>query len=194
MLLLPPAGKLAEVNYWTTPNIQASLEQDKQLFSTNNTATEIYAFFAIWFLFSKSENAEELNSRLCPGFTAVGSLPCCLIAPCPWRQTSIRSIFSLNPLNLSRLWVTSLWSCWWTPCQDLSLLLRSSWGGGLHYSSDNPIHSTWGMTLWSIHQPSLLLQNTLQGWGLNNNPPVCDPWETVCAESAVQTWEADKFK
>lgn len=70
MLLLPPSGKPAEVNYWTTPNIQASLEQGKQAFSTNNTTTEIYVFFALWSLFSKSENAEELNSRLFPGFTA----------------------------------------------------------------------------------------------------------------------------
>lgn len=104
--------------------------------STNNTATEIYVGFAIWFLFSKSENAEEFKSMLCPGFTAVGSLPCPLTAPCPWRHTSIRGIFSLNPLCLSRLWATCLWSCWWTPSQDLSLLLQSSWGGSLHYSSD----------------------------------------------------------
>lgn len=63
MLLLPPARKFPEVNYWTTSSsgIWASLEQGKQHFSTNNTATEIYVFFAIWFLFSKSENAEELT-------------------------------------------------------------------------------------------------------------------------------------
>lgn len=153
--------------------------------STNNTATEIYVFFC--HLISVFQIRECWGIQL----NAMPWLYCCRFSSLSPYSSMPRGIFSLNPLYLSGLLVTCLWSSWWTPSQDLSLLLQSSWGSSLHYSSDNPTHGTCGMTLWSI-SPLLFLPKTHskgEDWLIILHSVT---YEKQCgAESAVQmrSWQ-----
>lgn len=123
-----------------------------------------FFFFALWFLFSKSGNIEEITSILspwlhhCRSFSHLpySSMPVetsirgifgmrhhtSIVNSYPKEQVPHAWIFSLNPLSSSGPWVTSLWSCCRTPGQDFSLCLQSSWGDSSHYPTDNPICGT----------------------------------------------------